>query len=111
MLFRSPERESRVLVQGPIAAGIAMGPGGHLFVADRQAARVFSVAPDGTTLEFATFSDNDAPRGLAFAPATDETRRAGIAGDLFVVTIRRGGWPINEVMRISGPFGELPRKR
>ena len=105
----SPEREPRVVVQGPIAAGIAVGPGGQLFVADRQAAKVVSVTPDGTMLEFATFSDGDAPRGLVFAPATDETRRAGIAGDLFVVTIRKGGWPINEVTRISGPFGELPR--
>ena len=106
----SPERESRVLMQGPIAAGIAIGPGNHLFVADRQGAKIMAVAPDGTTSEFATFSDGDAPRGLTFAPATDETRRAGIAGELFVVTIRKSGWPINEVTRISGPFGELPGK-
>ena len=106
----SPQRETRVLVQGPIAAGISLGPGGHLFVADRQAAKVFSVSPDGVTLEFATFSDGDAPRSLVFAPVSDETRGAGIAGDLFVVAIRRGGWPINEVLRISGPFGELAGK-
>ena len=53
----------------------------------------------------------DAPRGLAFAPDTPETRRAGIAGDLFVATINLGAWTVNEIVRISGPFDELIRQR
>lgn len=58
-----------------------------------------------------TFSDADAPRALGWAPVTDATRRAGIAGDLFVVVIRRGMFAVNEILRISGPFDELIRAR
>ena len=36
-----------------------------------------------------------------------DARRAGIAGDLFVATTTLGAWPVNEVVRISGPFDEL----
>ncbi len=97
-----------VVLRGPIAAAISVGPGGRLFVADRQGGRVFAVGPDGERSEFARFTDGDAPRGLAFAPDTPATRQAGIAGDLFVVTIRRGAWPLNEVIRISGPFDRRP---
>ena len=49
--------------------------------------------------------------GLAFAPDTPATRRAGVAGDLFVATINQGAWTVNEVVRISGPFDELIRQR
>ena len=35
---------------------------------------------------------------------SEATRRAGIAGDLFLVVIRRGTWSLNEIIRISGPF-------
>jgi hypothetical protein len=42
---------------------------------------------------------------------TPETRRAGIAGELFIVTINRGTWPLNDVLRISGPLDELLRER
>ena len=70
-----------------------------------------SVGADATAFDFATFSDGDAPRALAFAPVTEATRKAGIAGDLFVVLIRRGTWTLNEIVRISGPFDELVRSR
>ncbi|OLB00969.1 MAG: hypothetical protein AUH09_02575 [Candidatus Rokubacteria bacterium 13_2_20CM_70_12] len=40
-----------------------------------------------------------------------ETRAAGIAGDLFVVTINRGAWQVSEVLRISGPFDAPLRGR
>jgi hypothetical protein len=50
------------------------------------------------------------PRGLAFAPDTPETRRAGIAGDLFVVSFVLRTWYLNEVVRITGPFAEWIRK-
>ena len=89
---------------GPEAAGMGLAPTGHLFVADRQAAEIFVLTADGRSLPFAKFSDGDAPRALAFAPVTPDTVRAGIAGNLFLVAIRRGAWPVNEVLRISGPF-------
>jgi hypothetical protein len=100
---------TRVLI-GPNLAGMGVGPGGRLFVADRLAAKVFYVMPDGTTVDFAAFTDNDAPRTLCFAPTTPETRRAGIAGDLFVVALRRGVFRLNEVIRVTGPFETLPGK-
>jgi len=81
-----------------------VGPGGRLFVADRQGAEIFMLGPEGKKMEFARFGEGDAPRTLAFVPATPETRRAGIAGDLLVVTVSRGAWPVNEVVRVSGPF-------
>jgi len=107
----SPEGAATLMVRGPIPAGISVSPGGYLFVADRQAAEIFVVGPEGKRTEFARFTEGDAPRGLVFAPVTGETRRAGIAGDLFVVTITRGAWPVNEVLRISGPFDGFVRDR
>jgi len=98
-------------LRGPVAAGISMGPARHLFVADRHAGEIFVLSPDGKQAGFASFTDGDAPRSLVFAPVTDQTRRTGIAGDLFVVTIRRGAWPLNEVIRISGPFDQFVRSR
>jgi len=100
---------TRVLT-GPSLAGMAFGPGGRLFVADRQAAKVFFITPDGTAVDFAAFTDGDAPRTVVFAPVTPETRRVGIAGDLFVVAIRRGVFRLNEVLRITGPFDDLAGK-
>jgi hypothetical protein len=98
-------------LRGPIAWGMDVSPGGHLFVADRQGARILAVGGDGTSIDFATFTDGDAPRTLSWAPVTEATRRAGIAGDLFVVMIRRGTWSLNDIVRISGPFDELVRAR
>lgn len=89
---------------GPVAAGMSLAPSGHLFVADRQASEIFALTASGRSLPFAKFTDGDAPRALAFAPITPDTVRAGIAGSLFLVAIRRGAWPVNEVLRISGPF-------
>ncbi len=107
----TPDGSPALLLRGPIPASIAATPGGHLFVADRQGAELFVVTPDGRRVPFAAYSQGDAPRGLAFAPDTPETRRAGIAGDLFVATINQGAWPVNEIVRISGPFDELIRQR
>jgi hypothetical protein len=105
-----------LVLRGPVAAGMAMSPGGRLFVADRQATRIFVLGPDGQRTEFARFSDGDFPRALAFAPVTPETERAGLAGALFVVVINRSAWPINDVIRVSGPFdrfaaGSPPARR
>lgn len=96
-------------LRGPIASGMDVSPGGHLFVADRQGTRVMAIGPDATSEAFITFSEGDAPRALRFAPVTEATRRAGIAGDLFVVVIRRGTWSLNEIVRITGPFDHFVR--
>ena len=101
----------RLALRGPIAAGMDVSPGGHLFVADRRGSRIVAVGADGTSTEFAAFSEGDAPRTLGWAPDTEATRKAGIAGDLFVVVIRRGAWSLNEIVRVSGPFDELVRMR
>jgi DNA-binding beta-propeller fold protein YncE len=110
-IWRVPRDGPPALVfRGPIPAGIAVSTGGLLFVADRQGSELFAVTADGQRVPFLTYTQGDAPRALTFAPNTPETRRAGIAGDLFVSTINLGAWPINEVVRISGPFDELGRQ-
>ena len=96
--------------RGPVAAGMALSTTGHLFVADRQGPEIFALAPDGGVIPFARFTDGDAPRSLAFAPVTPETERAGIAGNLFVIAIGKGAWPVNEVLKISGPFEQFLRE-
>lgn len=101
------EGAATLVLRGPVPAGMGLAPGGQLFVADRQGAKIFFLGPDGRVGEFAGFTEGDAPRGLGFAPVIPETRRAGIAGDLFVTTIRRSAWSTNEVVRISGPFDDL----
>jgi len=101
----------RLALRGPLAAGMDVSPGGHLIVADRANARLMAVGGDATSVELATFSDGDAPRALVFAPVTDATRKAGIAGDLFISVIRRGTWSLNEIVRITGPFDDHVRTR
>ena len=82
-----------------------------LIVADRQNAKLLFVTADGRSGELAAFTDGDAPRAIAFVPVTPATQRAGIAGDLLVTTIVRGGWRLNDVVRVSGPFDDLIRER
>jgi hypothetical protein len=106
-----PHGAPRQVLAGPVPQAIGVSPGGHLFVADRHGAAVFALTAEGAKVEFARFTDGDTARGLVFAPATPRTRQAGLAGDLFVVAIRRGSWPVNEVIRITGPFDELVRQR
>ena len=72
---------------------------------------VVAVGGDGTSTEFASFSQGDAPRAVIFAPDTEATRRAGIANDLFVIVIRRGTFTLNEIVRVSGPFDTFVRSR
>ena len=107
-IWRVQKGDGSVVLRGPVAVGLAVTGSGRVFVADRQEAELFVLGRDGARQRFARFSDGDAPRALAFAPVTPETTRAGIAGDLFVVVISRGAWPVNEVIRISGPFDRLP---
>jgi len=100
-----------LVLTGPLPAGLAVSPSGTLFFAQRRTAKLFAVTPDGKRIDFATGADGTYVRALAFAPVTPETRRAGIAGDLFVVTVSRQVWAINEVIRISGPFDEFLRQQ
>jgi len=94
-----------------VVAAFGIGPGNTLFVADRHEKQIFILTRDGKRVEFARFTDGDIPRSLGFAPLTPEARRAGVAGDLFVVAIKNGTWPVNEVLRVSGPFDDLGRPR
>ena len=68
------------------------------------------MTPDGRRIEFARLEGDLTPRALAFAPSTAETRRAGIAGQLFVVTFALRTWYLNEVIQVSGPFDEFVRR-
>ncbi len=105
------EEPPRLVLRGPVPAALALGPGGHLFVADRHAPEVFVLTREGRRIPFGTYREGDAPRALAFAPDTPATRQAGIANDLFVATINLGAWPVNEVVRIAGPFEAFLRER
>ena len=98
------------ILQGPLPAGFATSPGGALFVVQRRTGQLFALTPDGRRLDFASTRNGSFLRGLAFAPVTPETRRAGIAGDLFLVLVSRSLWLINEVVRVSGPFDEWVRQ-
>jgi len=97
-------QERRMALSGSVIAGMDVGPGDRVFLADRHGARIISLAADGSVIDVATFTDGDAPRALAWAPVTEATRRAGIAGALFVAVTRRGSFAVNEILRISGPF-------
>lgn len=101
----------RVVFRGPVPAAMAPSPDGTLVVADRHAGSLFALQPDGKRVDLVRFPRGTFPRGLGFAPDTPETRRAGIAGDLFVVTITAGSWRVNEVLRISGPLARLVEER
>jgi hypothetical protein len=111
IVYVSPQGTAAAVHRGPVAAAIGLGAGNRLFVADRHEKQIFVLTQDGRRVAFASFTDGDAPRSLCFAPITPETRRAGVAGDLFIVTIKAGAWPVNEVVRISGPFDELGAQR
>jgi sugar lactone lactonase YvrE len=107
----SPQGSTRQVFNGPVPQAMSVSPGDHLFVADRHGGEIFALTGEGGKVPFARFTDGDSVRSLAFAPVTAQLRQAGLAGDLFVVTIKRGAWPVNEVIRISGPFDELVRHR
>jgi DNA-binding beta-propeller fold protein YncE len=107
----APDGERRLMAGGLVAQGLSPGPGGAVFVANRQGNEIFGVTAEGERLRFARFTDGDAPRGLVFVPDTAETRAAGLAGDLLVSVIRTGVFQLNQIVRISGPFSELAGRR
>jgi sugar lactone lactonase YvrE len=106
----APDGRAQSVLQGPLPAGFSMSPGGALFVVQRRTGQIFALTPEGRRLDFAAARNGSFLRGLAFAPVTPETRRAGIAGDLFLVLVSRSLWMINEVVRISGPFDDWVRQ-
>jgi DNA-binding beta-propeller fold protein YncE len=107
----SPDGVPRLVFRGPVPQAIALSPRGNLLVADRHGGHLFVVTPEGARIDFIRFTDGDAPRSLAVAPVTPDTERAGIAGQLFVVAIRNAAWPVNEVLRVSGPVDDFVRER
>jgi sugar lactone lactonase YvrE len=111
ILRAAPDGTVTTLLEGPLPAGIALSPGGALLVAQRRTGRLFVVTAEGRRLDFGTPSDGTYLRGLAFAPINSETRRASIAGDLFLLTVTRSVWTLNEVLRISGPFDDFVRQQ
>jgi sugar lactone lactonase YvrE len=106
----TPDGRVQSVLQGPLPAGFSQSPGGALFVVQRRTGQLFAVTPDGRRLDFATTRNGSFLRGLAFVPVTPETRRAGIAGDLFLILVSRSMWMLNEVVRVSGPFDEWVRQ-
>lgn len=106
----SPRTEPHLVLEGPVAQSLAAGPAGLVYVADRQGTEIFAVSADGARIGLARFTDGDAPRGLTFVPVTPETQAAGLAGDLLVAVIRAGTFQLNEIVRITGPFADLPAR-
>jgi sugar lactone lactonase YvrE len=106
----APDGRTQSVLQGPLPASLSLSPGGTLFVAQRRTGQVFALTPGGRRLDFAAARNGSFLRGLAFAPVTPETRRAGIAGDLFLVLVSRSMWLVNEVIRVSGPFDDWVRQ-
>jgi hypothetical protein len=106
----TPGGAMSLVLSGPLPGGIALSPAGTLFMTQRRAGKLFAVTPEGKRIEFGTGSDGTVIRTIAFAPVTPETRKAGIAGDMFVVAIPRQIWAINQVIRVSGPFDEFIRQ-
>ena len=106
IIFRAtlPEWKLQKVHAGPLPSGMSLSPGGNLFVAQRRSGRIFALTPQGRRIPFASFETGAALRTLAFAPVTPETRKAGIAGSLFVMVFPELDYPVREVIRISGPF-------
>jgi DNA-binding beta-propeller fold protein YncE len=106
----TPDGRKQPILQGPLPASFSMSPGGALFVVQRRTGQLFALTPEGRRLDFGSTTDGSFLRALAFAPVTPETRKAGIAGDLFIVLVSRSVWLINEIVRVSGPFDEWVRQ-
>ena len=107
-----PDGSPALLLRGPIPAAIAASPGGHLFVADRQGSRAVRRHAGRPAHPVRRPTARATRRAGSRSPPTRPRRAgAGIAGDLFVATINQGAWPVNEVVRISGPFDSSIRQR
>jgi DNA-binding beta-propeller fold protein YncE len=102
--------KAETIYSGALPSGMSFSPGGNLFVAQRRAHKIFALTPTGTRLEFAAFTGRSSLRTLAFPPVTEQTRRLGIAGDLFVMVFPMLDYPVREVIRITGPFDDFVKR-
>lgn len=89
---------------GPLPSGMSLSPGGALFVAQRRSGKIFALTPEGKRVEFASFKGQSDVCTLGFPLITAETKKAGIAGDLFAMVFPMLDYPVREIIRISGPF-------
>lgn len=102
--FHLASKKLDVVHSGPLPSGMGLTPDGNLFVAQRRSHKLFALTADGKRVEFASFTGRSALRTLAIPPDTEQTRKLGIAGDLFVMVFPMLDYPVREVIRISGPF-------
>ncbi|MEE8516209.1 MAG: hypothetical protein V3T02_06170, partial [Alphaproteobacteria bacterium] len=105
-----PGGKLKLLHSGPLASGMGLSPGGNLFCAQRRSGKIFALTSEGKYVEFATFSGQSALRTLAFPPDNAATRKAGIAGDLFVMVFPMLDYPVREIIRIKGPFDKFVKQ-
>ena len=106
----APDGRRRPGPPGALAGGMAMSPGGACSSCSAARRSSSCSRPTGAVSSSPPPRNGSFFRSLAFAPVTPETRKAGIAGDLFLVVVSRSMWMINEVIRISGPFDEWARQ-
>jgi sugar lactone lactonase YvrE len=95
---------------GALPSGMSFSPGGNLLVAQRRSHKIFALTPAGRRIEFASFTGRSSLRTLAFPPLTAQTRKLGIAGDLFVMVFPMLDYPVREVIRITGPFDDYVKR-
>ncbi len=107
---RMSDGKLRLLHSGPLASGMGLSPGGNLFAAQRRSGKLFALTPEGKHVPFASFGGDAALRTLAFPPDNAATRKAGIAGDLFVMVFPMLDYAVREIIRISGPFDEYVKR-
>ena len=105
-----PDGKLKLLHSGPLASGMGLSPGGNLFSAQRRSGKIFALTPEGKYVGFATFGGQSALRTLAFPPDNAATRKAGIAGDLFVMVFPMLDYPVREIIRIRGPFDKFVKE-
>ena len=102
--YHLSSRKLKLIHRGPLSSGMSLSPGGNIFAAQRRSARLFALTPEGKRAEFASFYEGAALRTLAFPPITPETKKLGIAGDLFIMVFPELDYPVREIIRVSGPF-------
>lgn len=102
--------KAETIYTGALPSGMSFSPGGNLFVAQRRAHKIFALTPAGKRVEFASFTGRSSLRTLAFPPVTEQTRKLGIAGDLFVMVFPMLDYPVREVIRITGPFDGFAKR-
>lgn len=107
----APDGTLTLIHQGALPAGMSFSPGGALVVGHRRTGKIFTLTSEGARVEFTDLGENTILRSLTFAPVTPETRRAGLSGDLFLVTSPRSNFPALEVVRITGPFDEFLQRQ